>query len=163
MGTAGRQGRRTRGKLNPFEWFTPTTGGSEQSQRGAWTGYLLDGDGEYAYINLQLPYNFAELEELALTILPYATLTPMYLRVLTDYCKNGEAYFEHNDQVRHKSINTVQYRMAEIDIKDAVDIRPVDAGDYIAVQVGRIAGQSPTHNTNALIIGVRTKILASQT
>ncbi len=141
------------------EDFQSATGGSAAAQIGGFTGYLVDDDGEYAYINIYIPTNFAELEEIAVLLMPYATATPMYMRAVTDWCQNGEAYFQHNETNLSKSVNTILNRMVELDIMDCVDAQPVDPGDYIGIQIGRVAAQDPAHNTNAIVVGARYKML----
>ncbi len=144
------------------EDFQSSTGGSDEIKIGGFTGYLVDADGEFAYINIYIPKNFARLLELEVVLIPYATATPMYMRIITDYCQDGEAYFEHNETNLHKSINTVTNRRADLDILDCVDTAPVEGGDVIGIQVSRVTALSPTHNTNALIIGARYKMLLSR-
>ena len=125
---------------------------------GNFAGITIDADGEYAYINSYIPHDFSALEKIALVMIARATLNPMYMRVFTNYCKNGEAYFEHNDQsLLHASLNTVLDRTQELDISGAVDIRAIEADDYLGIQVSRQAAQAPVHNTNAIITGVRIK------
>jgi len=141
------------------EDFQSSSGGSEAAQIGGHTGYKVDQDGEYAYINIYIPKNFASLLELVVLLIPYATATPMYMRVVTDWSQNGEAYFLHNEANLHKSVNTVLNRKVELDVKDCVDAQPVDPGDYIGIQIGRVAALSPAHNTNALVIGAKYKML----
>lgn len=122
---------------------------------GGFHGCDIDGDGEYAYINCYIPEDFHALVDIAVVFLGGATLTPMTLRIVTNYCANGEAYTTHNELV-NMSINAVNNQLTELEIIEAIDIAaessgPIAAGDYLGVQVSRQAGQ----NTHALILGVR--------
>ncbi len=144
------------------EDFQSATRGDTAASLGGYTGYRLEQDAEFAYINIYIPKNFAKLEELEVFLIAYATETPMYMRLVTDWCQDGEAYFVNNETNLHKSVNTVVNRAVELDILDCVDAQPVDPGDYIGIQVGRVAGLSPAHNTDALIVGARYKMLLKQ-
>jgi len=128
--------------------------GNGWSELGAWAGVRVDGDNEYAYITCHIPHDFDKLEEIRLVLLSLATLTPMNLRIVTDYCQAEEAYFEHNE-LENFNINTVLNRMQELNIEAVVDIAPIEPGDYLGIQVSRQAGQ----NTNCIIIGARIKYL----
>jgi len=144
------------------EDFENCSYGTNEAALGGFSGYRVYQDGEYGYINLYIPKNFARLMELEVFFIPYATATPMYMGVVTDYCQDGEAYFEHNENMLHKSVNTVLSRGVELDVLDCVDVAPVEGGDYIGIQINRTAGLSPAHNTNALVVGARYKMLLSR-
>lgn len=159
MAVAGRQGRHVKDGQNHKDWFTPATGGTESYQLGAWTGYRVNDDTDVAHIVTQVPYNFAKLEELKICLLALATASPMYMRLVTDYCKAGEAYFEGNELINPKQINTVLNRQSDLDVMDAFDVKPVDPLDKLSMKVDRVAGQSPTHNTNAIVLGAYCKVL----
>ena len=119
---------------------------------GGFHGCDIDGNGEYAYINCYLPEDYHALEDIEVVLIGGATETPMTMRIVTNYCSNGEAYTTHNELV-NKSINVTNNQLTELDISDCVDVAALAPGDYIGVQVSRQAGQ----NTHALILGVRIK------
>lgn len=119
---------------------------------GGFHGCDVDGDNEYAYINCYLPEDYNALEDIVVVFLGGADLTPMTLRIVTNYCSNGQAYSTHNESV-NKSINAVNNQLTELDISDCVDVAALAAGDYLGVQVSRQAGQ----NTHAIIVGVRIR------
>lgn len=124
---------------------------------GGFGGALISGDNEYSYTTCYVPHDFDRLEELVLTILGplnIAPVSPMRIRVVTDYGKAGEAYFEHNE-LEAVTQNVVGGRIYEIDIKPLVDVRPLEARDYLGVQASRVAG----YNANAYVLGVRLKYL----
>jgi hypothetical protein len=136
--------------------FVPCTGGTASSAIGGFTGYLINADAQYAYTNLNIPWNFVggRLTEAKVVFIAYATLNPMNFRVVTDYCQAEHGYFDHN-QLLNYNVNTVLNRLQESDISQAlVDITsgaPLEAKDYLGVQIGRVSGQ----NTNALFVGVK--------
>ncbi len=144
------------------EDFCPATRGDTAASLGGFTGFRLQQDGEYAYIDLYIPKNFEKLLELEVVLIAYETETPMYFGVVTDYCQDGEAYFEHNENMVHKFVNTVENRRTDLDILDCVDVAPVEGGDMLGIQVNRTAGLSPAHNSDALIVGARYKMLLKQ-
>lgn len=124
---------------------------------GGFGAALVDTDDDFAYVTGYVPHDFDRLEELVLAIIGppnIAPVSPMRIRVVTDYGKAGEAYFEHNE-FEAVAQNVVGGRIYEIDIKGLVDIRPLEARDYLGVQVARVAG----YNTNAYVLGVRLKYL----
>ncbi len=145
--------------LYEHEDFQSATRGDTPASLGGFTGYRLQQDAEFAYINLYIPKNFARLLELKVFLIGYITATPMYMGVVTNYCQDGEAYFEHNENMLHKEVNTIINRRTDLDILDCVDVAPVEGGDAIGIQVNRTAGRSPAHNTDALIVGARYKML----
>lgn len=142
-------------------FFPVTSAWDEEGTHDLMTGLggfavaLINGDDELAYVTAYVPHDFDELEELVLAIigpLNIAPVSPMRIRVVTDYGKAGQAYFEHNE-LEAVLQNVVGGRIYEIDIKSLVDIRPLEARDYLGVQAARVAG----YNTNAYILGVRLK------
>ncbi len=141
------------------EDFSPATGGTESYGYNARPGYRINGNDEYARISIYIPKNFAGLKELAVLIMPYVTLNPMYMRVWCQYAQNGEYTGQHSDIVQNKFVNTVAYRLVEIDILDCVNVAPVDPGDYLGIQLLRNMAADPTHNTNCLVIGARYEML----
>jgi hypothetical protein len=143
------------------EIFAPIIGGSGSaySQLGAFTGYLLNGDGQYAHTVLYIPWDFVGIDSLkqaTVSFLAEATLTPMTFRVVTDWCKPEHAYFDHNQLVNY-NVNTVAIRIQEQSIAEALvalfDNAPLEAGTYLGVQISRQIGQ----NTNAIFLGVRIR------
>ena len=81
----------------------------------------------------------------------------MYVNIVSDYGKAGEAYFEHNENVS-LSINTVLSRIHELNLYDAVDTQGLEASDYLGIQASRLASL-PTENTDMVILGVRLRYL----
>jgi len=137
------------------EIFYPSTyaaGGQGMGAIGGFSGPIIDADDEYGYVNCYMPKDYDMGEEIVLVFISRATATPMYMRIVTDYGKNGEAYFEHNELVQ-LGINTVLNRIQELNLYDAVDTVRLEAGDYLGIQVRRVAGQ----NTNLMLLGVRVK------
>lgn len=134
------------------ENFYPVVGGDEAQVLGAWAGYRVDTENEYAYITCYLPKDFDKLEEIRLVFLSLETLTPMQFRIVTDYCKAEEAYFQHNE-LENFNVNTVLNRVQELNVEAVVDIRPLEPGDYLGIQVSRRAGQ----NANMIVLGARIK------
>ena len=117
---------------------------------GGFHGCDLDEDEESAYINCYLPEDFNAMQDIAVVLIGGATLTPMTLRIVTNYCSNGELYTAHDEDV-NKEINVTNNQLDELDISDCVDVAALVAGDYLGVWVSRDIGQ----NTHALILGVR--------
>lgn len=143
------------------EIFAPITGGSGSAyaQIGGHTGYLIVGDADYAYAELYIPWDFVGIDSLKQAMVSFIaqdTLTPMTFRVVTDWCKAERAYFDHNQLVNY-NVNTVLNRLQGQSIAEALvalgDNAPLEAGDYLGVQISRVAGQ----NTNAIFLGVRIR------
>jgi hypothetical protein len=145
--------RHTKHRPTKEEFYAPVYS-TNWTALGAWAGPSIDADGRYGYITCYLPKDFDKLEEIRLLVLSLATLTPMQMRIVTDYCKNGEAYFEQNE-LENFNLNTVLNRIQELNIEAVVDIRPLEPGDYIGIQVSRQPGQ----NTNMILLGARIKYL----
>lgn len=123
---------------------------------GGHTGFRINADDEYAYCECYIPWDFEHLTEGKIALLALETLTPMTLRVVTDYCQNQTVYFQHNN-LQNFEINTFLNRVHECDISPALialtNRAPLEAKDYLGVQVARIAGM----NTNAIFLGVRIR------
>lgn len=140
------------------EIFVPVTYGSGSSWQGigGHHGYLLEGDADYAFVELYMPWDFKSLREASVSFIALATLTPMTFRVVTDYCKAGVGYFDHN-QLVNVGVNTTLNRLQEAGIPHALRAlasnAPLEAGEYLGVQISRQAGQ----NTNAIFLGVRIR------
>jgi hypothetical protein len=143
------------------EIFAPITGGSGGAYTaiGGHTGYLINGDTQYAYAELYIPWDFAgidPLKEARVSFIAQATLTPMSFRVVTNWCKCERAYFDHNQLVNY-NVNTVLNRLQCQSIAEALvglgNNAPLEANEYLGVQISRVAGQ----NTNAIFLGVRIR------
>ena len=139
------------------EKFYPAThvAGGTVVTKGSFSGPEIDATNEAGYVNCYIPEDFDSLEAIVLAFIAGATETPMYVRMLTDYAKAGEAYFIHTDW-GDLHINTVLERLQELNIYDAVDHHALEAGDYIGVQVARVAAL-PVENTDMILLGVRIK------
>jgi len=151
-------GHRSHTKHRPTkEKFYPAThvATGTISTMGSFSGPDIDDTNEAGYVNCYIPKDFDSLEEIVLVFIARATATPMYVRILTDYAKVGQAYFEHADN-GDLPVNTVADRLQELDIYNTVDYRALEAGDYIGVQAARVAALL-TENTDILLLGVRIK------
>ena len=139
------------------EEFFPATYVStgEFAPLGGFSGPDIDATNEFGYTNVLVPWDFDALVAIRLVFIATATQTPMYVRIVTNYAKAGEAYTEHNENA-DLSINTVLHRLHELNLYDAVDIRTLEASDYLGVQASRVAAL-PTENTDMIILGVRIR------
>ena len=136
------------------EWFAATyASGGDKSALGGFSGPDIDNTNEYGYTNVYVPWDFDKLVSLVLSFIATATATPMYVNIVTNYAKAGEAYFEHNENVS-LSLNTVQNGITELNLYDAVDTLPLEARDYLGIQASRLA-TLPTENTDMIVLGVR--------
>lgn len=156
-----RSARHSRSLEATKEIWVPITGGSGSAytQIGGHTGYLLVGDSDYAYAEVYIPWDFGGidgLKEAAVSFIAQDTISPMTFRVVTDWCKKEHAYFDKNQQI-NCSVNTVLNRLQEVSIARALKAlttnAPLEAGDYLGVQISRQTGQ----NTNAIFLGVRIR------
>jgi len=143
------------------EIFAPITGGSggAYAQIGGHTGYLINGDADYAHAELYIPWDFGGIEPLkqaTVSFIAQATLNPMNFRVVTDWGKPGYMYASHNQLVNY-DVNTFLNHIQEQSIASALqalaDNAPLEAGAYLGVQISRQVGQ----NTNAIFLGVRIR------
>ena len=139
------------------EKFFPAThySGGDVSALGGFSGPDIDGTNEYGYTNCLIPWDFDKVVSIVLVFIATATQTPMYVNIVSDYAKAGEAYFEHNENVS-LSINTVLSRIHELNLYDAVDTQGLEASDYLGIQASRLASL-PTENTDMIILGVRLR------
>lgn len=159
--SAGKEGRHAQRPATKeiFCPFVSFTGGADLYATGGFGGIRVDANGEYAYCDLYLPWDFKKLVEAKVVFLSIATLTPMTFRVVTDWCQPEADYAQHNN-LQTKSINTVVDRIQECDISQAlislVGSAKLTAKDYLGVQVSSQAGP-PALNTNAMFLGVRIK------
>ena len=162
--SAGREGRHVQRPATKevFYPFNGGSGGTDFFAVGAFGGYRVDGNNEYAYCVGYIPHDFKSLVDAKVVFLELATLTPMQFRVITDWCQADANYFQHNGQA-DKSINTVlpagqaAGAVKECDISQAlrslVGNAGLEAKDYLGVQVSRQVGM----NTNAIFLGVRIR------
>lgn len=139
------------------EKFYPAThvAAGDINTRGSFSGPDIDADDEAGYVNCYIPRDFDSLEIIDVVFIARITATPMYMRVLTDYAKNGEAYYNTADNGDF-AINVVADNLYEMNIGTAVDFTLLEAGDYVGVQVARVAAL-PVANTDILLLGVRIK------
>jgi hypothetical protein len=123
---------------------------------GGFYGGDLDGDGEYAYIQVHVPHNFAKLKDLKLLIIPTATNAAMTMRITTNYAKPKEPYTQQNKTVDDKTFNAVTNILTEVDITDMVDLpsnQQLEKNDYLGIAVSRQGGDT----LDGVIIGARLK------
>jgi hypothetical protein len=122
---------------------------------GGFYGCDVDGNGEYAYIQVHTPHDFEKLVALMLAVIPTATVANMTMRVVTNYCRPGEPYTQHNKLIDDKSFTAVQNILTEIDITDLVDLPNgrLDKKDYLGIQVSRQAGDT----MDAIVIGAKLR------
>jgi len=115
------------------EEFYPATyaSGGSVAAKGGYSGPEVDGTNEYGYTNVYIPKDYDSMDEIVLVFIALATATPMYLGLVTNYSQPGEAYFEHNENIV-LPVNTVQNRTQELNIKDTIDVAPLEPGDYLA-------------------------------
>ena len=147
-----RSTRRSRNLEATKEVLYVKTYSSNDIVKGGFGGGHLAQEGDGVWINCYLPWNFDDLTEAKLVLIPVTTLTPMTLRIITNYGLAGEGY-NVGGETLDKSINTVANRITELDIADCLDTRSLAPKMYIGVQARMHAGQ----NTNALIIGVKLR------
>jgi hypothetical protein len=147
-----RSARHTRNLEATKDIFYDLTSADAGSNIGAFGGGLVDDDDYDAWIDCYLPWDFDDLVEAKVVMIPQATLTPMTLRIITNYAQAGVGYTDGGETL-DKSINTVGNRITELDIADCLDTKQLAPRDYIGVRVGRIGGQ----NTNAIVLGVRLR------
>ena len=143
--------RPTKEEFYPATWVV--TG--DFNVMGGFSGVDIDANTEAGYANCYVPRDFDSLEEVDVVFIARATATPMYMRVTTNYAKNGEAYLNSAD-MGDFGINVVLNNLYEMSINTAVDFTSLEAGDYIGISVSRVAAL-PTENTDILFLGVRIK------
>jgi hypothetical protein len=140
------------------EFFYPVqygSGGAAQTAIGAHTGWTIDGDDQYVYVEGYIPWDFVKLTEAVVALLAQANLEPMTFRIVTDFCATPRAYYVGNNQINCQ-INTINNFVQECDISPAmIDLEGVRLGpkNYLGVQISRQAGQ----NANAIFLGVRLR------
>ena len=127
------------------------------SNLGAFSGPFVNWTDDVGGVNCLVPWDFDSLSAIRLVFIANATETPMYVRIVTNYAKVGEAYTEHSEDVS-LSLNTVAYRLQELNIYDAVDVRTLEASDYLGVSANR-NDALPTENTSLILLGVRIRYL----
>ena len=150
--------RHTEHRPTKEKFFAATyASGGDKSALGGFSGPDIDGTNEYGYTNCLIPWDFDKVVSIVLVFIATATQTPMYVNIVSDYAKAGEAYFEHNENVS-LSINTVLSRIHELNLYDAVDTQGLEASDYLGIQASRLASL-PTENTDMVILGVRLRYL----
>jgi len=102
-----------------------------------------------------VPHDFDSLEDIVLVVIPGVAADPMWIQVQTYYNQAGKNY-NVNTETLFFSFAAIVNRITEIDISEAVDTRPLEAGDYIIVIPSRQAGM-PVANTAVFVSGVRFK------
>jgi hypothetical protein len=118
-------------------------------------GIQLQIDEDAAVVRCYVPFDFDALEDIVLVVIPGVAADPMWIQVQTEYNVAGENY-NVNTETLYFSFEAIVNRITEIDISEAVDIRPLKAGDYIIVVPSRQA-VLPTDNTAVFVSGVRFK------
>lgn len=136
---------------------TDCAGGAAFGGLGGFYGCDLDADGEYAYVQVHVPHDFAELKDLKLLIIPKAADETMTMRITVNYARAGEPYTQHNKTVDDITFNAVVNILTEVDISDMVNLpdEKLAANDYLGISVSRQAGDS----LDGLVIGARLRYL----
>ena len=147
-----RSARHTRRLQATKDVFFDLTSADVGGNVGAFGGGDIDDDDEDAWVDCFLPWDFDDLVEAKVVMIPNITATPMTLRIITNYASAGVGYTDGGETL-DKSVNTVAKRITELDIVDCLVTKSLAPHDYIGVRVGRIGGQ----NTDALILGVRIR------
>jgi hypothetical protein len=147
-----RSSRHTRRLEATKELFFDLSAADGGGSVGAFGGGLVDDPNDDAWIVCHIPWNFHSLKEIAVVLIPIATLTPMTIRVVTNYCRKNAICTEAGETI-DRGINVEANKMTELNIADAVDGHKLADCDYLGVNVRKEANQ----NTNALILGVRIK------
>lgn len=150
--SVGRYARHTQQPATK-EFFIPCSKGTDSQALGGHHGYLIDADGEYAYTELYVPHDFRRLRSIDLVLIARDTLTPMTMRVMTNYGRVGDWYYYYGGAAETEDyrFDVDLNRIYELPIYSVVDQGPIIVGHYIGVQVSRQIGQ----NTNAIILGVK--------
>lgn len=140
----------------PFIGGVNAQAGSTFAGIGGYPAYLINTDGDYAYAMLYIPWDFSKLTRAVVVFIPATAVTPMSFRVVTDYCLAEHAYFDHF-QLNNYNVDTVNLRLQEREIAESLvaltDNAPLEAGDYLGVQVSRQVGQT----ISAYFLGVRLR------
>lgn len=152
--SVGRYARHTK-PLEPAtkEFFQPTSTGTEEVALGGHHGHRINDDEEYAYIEILVPHDYKGLHHFKVVFIAEADLTPMTLRVMSNYCQEGQYYYYHGGPAETEDfwINVEDNRRYDLPIDRCVNGNPLEPGDIIGIQVSRQAGQ----NTDAIILGAR--------
>jgi len=148
-----KEDKHTKHRPTKEKFYAATYYSADQSLKGSKSGPLIDADDETGNTNVYVPKDFDELEELVVVVLPIVTLAAMTVNVATDYCLNGQPYNNHSDGIGTLTFNAPGEDVIEVDIKAAVNVAPLEPGDYLGVTLTRLAGQ----NANLIYIGVRIK------
>jgi len=148
-------------------FYSPTTG-TGAAAKGAHVGYVIDDQAETCNIEVMVPWDFKELVELVLVVIPLVSAfqATMSLSVFCQYAKRNQVYSENNviDAANvpiQYSWSAVQDYIQEINITGMVQRtnqfadRGLEAGDYLGVDVERNATNND--NCNANILGVRMR------
>lgn len=139
-----------------FYPFTYGSGGAAAAALGGHTGWLVNGDNQYTYVECFIPWDFKFLTSANLVFLSQDNLTPMTFRIVSNFCRAQEAYSEGNNQVNY-AVNTITNVVQVGDISTALvnlgSNAPLQAREYLGVQVSRQPGQ----NTNAIFLGLRIR------
>lgn len=148
-------------------FYSPTTG-TGAATTGAHVGFVIDDQAEDCNIEVMVPWDFKELVELVLVVIPITTAFQaiMTLSVFCQFAKPNQASNENNVvdganvPIQHSWVAVANY-IQEINITDMVQRtnqfadRGLEAGDYLGVDVSRDATNGD--NTNANILGVRMR------
>lgn len=143
---------RIREPFFPFTASGNAQGSQDMSYLGTYPTAYINSDGDQAYAAIYLPWNFDSLIEMAISFIPVFTLSPMSFRVAAQYARPEHEYMDKTATINY-SINTVSIRLQELILPHLFDTEPLEANQYLGIQVYRLAGM----NTNAYFIGVRVK------
>jgi len=106
-------------------------------------------DGEVAFINLYVPYDFKSLISTAVVFIPVNNANPARLDVDIQHASAGEQFNNHIASGIYPGLNLVQDEITELDFTG--DFTVLGAGDYIGVLVFNDTG------VNLDFLGVRMK------
>ena len=148
-------------------FYSPTLG-TGAAVKGAHVGYTIDDQAEYCNIEVLVPWDFKELVDLVLVVIPITTAfqAAMTVSLFCQFAKKNQVYTENNVvdaatvPIQHSWL-AIQDYIQEIDISDMVSKtnifadRGLEAGDYLGVDAARDATNGD--NTNAVILGVRMR------
>ena len=152
-------------------FYSPTTGSKTvaASVIGDHVGYLINNFNVGAcYTEILVPWDFKELVELVVVIIPIVTAfeATMTVSLITQYAKKGQIYNENT--VVDGATVPIQYSwgavagyIQEVNVTEMVQrtnqfaSRGLEAGDFLGVSVERNATNGD--NLNARVLGIRMR------
>ena len=135
------------------EIFVPVNRGENLVSYGNFPTAKIENVGDTGLVVIHVPHDFTALTAIEIIFIPFVTAPSMGISIDSNYAKVGENYATHSDTMSGVNMGATSTNIIKsFSIADAVDVAPLEAGDYIGIAPYYSATPNPTR---IHLLGVR--------